>query len=174
MGLSRKLFQLCPPPARVLEVGFGSGVLCGFLQDYNYQVVGIDKDPAVVQYARKRLEEEMLGKPILLECDAFHLAEGLKEYAPFDSSVGQGVLEHFEDAEIVELLRQQLLVANLCLFSVPSELYPRREYGNERLLPLSHWFELCLSLGDGIEPTLNYYGRDEHILGVLKKKGAQS
>ena len=174
LGLGKKILELCPPPAKLLEVGVGSGVLAGYLQDFGYKVVGIDKDPAVIAYAKKRLRGEMLGIPLLLERDAFQLYEGLAEYAPFSLAWSQGLLEHFKDEEIMELLRQQLTVAETVVFSVPSENYPRKEYGDERGLPLPHWFGLCQSLGELAEPTLAYYGHDLHILAVLRRKGDQN
>jgi len=181
-GLGQKIFDLCPAPAKLLEVGFGSACLSGYLADFGFRVVGVDSDPAVIRYAKNRLASEMLGSPegdnpnpLLLERDALHLADGLSEYAPFDLCWSAGLLEHYPDDQIVEMLKQQLAVARICCFSVPSELYPRKEFGDERNLPLPHWFGLCESLGDTIEtPCLSYFGGNLHIMGVLRQKEGQS
>jgi len=170
LTLGKRIMELVPAPARLLEVGCGSGILSGYFSDFGYKVVAVDKDPAVLAYAKRRLTDEMLGMPLLLERDAFTIAESLAEYAPFDASFSQGLLEHFTDEQIVELLRQQLTVAKLVIFSVPSENYPRQEYGDERNLPLPHWFDLCQKLSTLATPTLSYYGRDQHILGILTRK----
>jgi 2-polyprenyl-3-methyl-5-hydroxy-6-metoxy-1,4-benzoquinol methylase len=42
------LAQLVPTPARVLDVGCGSGVLCRMLADRGCTVTGVDLDPARV------------------------------------------------------------------------------------------------------------------------------
>lgn len=168
-GLGQKIMDLCPAPAKLLEVGCGSGILAGYFQDFGYNVVATDKDPAVLAYAKKRLIEEMLGMPVFLEADAFDLS-GLKDFGLFDCAFSQGLLEHFEDAQIVELLRQQLAVAKLCIFSVPSENYPRQEFGDERNLPGPHWFSLMEPLNELAEPTISYYGNGQHLLRVLKRR----
>lgn len=172
-GLGKKIMELVSPPAKILEVGFGSGALAGYLQDFGYQVVGVDKEADVIAYATKRLKAEMLGMPVLIQGNAFELARGLSDMAPFSLCLSQGLLEHFSDSDIKELLCQQLLVAETVVFSVPSDKYPRREFGDERNLPLSHWFGLCKDLFDLAEPTLSLYGgpeKDQHILGILQRR----
>lgn len=172
-GLGKKILELVSPPAKILEVGFGSGALAGYLQDFGYSVVGVDRDAEVVAYAKKRLKAEMLGMPVLIQGNAFELARGLVDMAPFSLSWSQGLLEHFNDQDIKELLCQQLLVAETVVFSVPSDNYPRQEFGDERNLPLTHWFELCRQLFEIAEPTLSYYGgpeKNQHILGVLRRR----
>lgn len=169
-GLGQRIMDLAPPPARLLEVGCGSGLLSGYLQDFGYQTVATDKDPAVLAYAKKRLMEEMLGMPLLLERDGFFLKQGLEEYAPFDLCFSQGLLEHFQDQQIIELLTQQLFVANIVVFSVPSDTYPRQEFGDERNLPIAHWFSLMEQVRVPAEPTIAHYGNDLHLMGVLKRK----
>lgn len=169
-GLGQKIFDLCPPPARLLEVGCGSGLLSGYLADFGYQVVATDKDPAVLAYAKKRLMEEMLGMPLLLERDALLLESTMAEYAPFDCAFSQGLLEHFSDYSIESALHEQLAVANLVIFSVPSEKYPRLEFGDERHLPLAHWYGLMSKFEKEAELTLAEYGNGLHLLGILKRR----
>lgn len=171
-GLGQKIMNLCPPPAKLLEVGCGSGILAGYFQDFGYQVVATDKDPAVLAYSRKRLMEEMLGLPVFLECDAFNISGSLAEFKPFDACYSQGLLEHFSDDQIISLLAEQLATAPLVIFSVPSENYPRQEFGDERNLPLAHWFGLMEQLKNSAEPTISYYGNSQHLLGILRRHDA--
>jgi hypothetical protein len=43
-------------------------------------------------------------------------------------------MEHFSDQEIFWLLREQIRVGKRVVFSVPSDHYPVREWGDERQL----------------------------------------
>lgn len=172
LGLKRKIVEFCPPPAKALEIGCGSGLLAGWLTDFGYEVFALDNDSDVLLTAKRRLTEEKIGLPKFYHGDAFQAAKGMVRFAPFGVAYSQGLLEHFSDIAIVELLKQQAQLAPLVLFSVPSENYPRREMGDERLLPLPHWYSLCEHLNDTHETTLSYYGNDLHLLGVLRcRKG---
>jgi len=170
LTLGKRIMELVPAPARLLEVGCGSGILSGYFSDFGYKVVAVDKDPAVLAYAKRRLTDEMLGMPLLLERDAFTIAESLAEYAPFALSWSAGLLEHFQDDQIVEILRQQLLVASLVIFSVPGIEYPRFEFGDERHLSQEYWFSLCEQLKNKAEATVSMYGNGLHVMGILTRR----
>lgn len=50
-----------------------------------------------------------------------------------------GVLEHFSDEEIELVLNRQREEADVVIHYVPLEGWGEGSYGDERLLPLSHW-----------------------------------
>jgi len=174
LGLRRKITELCDAPAKLLEVGCGSGFLAGWLEDYGYQVYAVDNDSDVLLGAKQRLTKEQLGLPLFFHGDAFAIEDGMKKFAPFDAAYSQGLLEHFSDGQIVELLKQQLALADTVIFSVPSENYPRKEKGDERLLAPSFWFDLCGYFEKMAVATIAYYGGNLHLLGVLKKTGKEN
>lgn len=77
----------------------------------------------------------------------------------------QGLLEHFPDDKIKELLELQLAHSFAVIFSIPSVFYGRQDFGDERLLTREQWQEMLLPF-DVIQ--LDYYDKKRHILGILK------
>ncbi len=71
-----------------------------------------------------------------MQGDAFNLpfADGA-----YDVAFSQGFFEHFEDADIENLLREQARVARRVVFSVPNAAYGVQDFGNERLLTKPAW-----------------------------------
>jgi len=122
-------------PMRVLEVGSGTGSLSIFLSYLGFEVVSIDNDPKVLEMASLQARR-FGGKVNFVEGDAFKLPFQEKS---FDLIFHQGFLEHFNDEEIRRLLDEQLRVAPFVFLSVPCFFYPRRDFGNERLLRQRSW-----------------------------------
>ncbi len=83
-----------PGPARVLDVGCGSGVLLARMQSLGWQVEGVEVDPAAVKAARARGVPVRLGT---LEQQAFPADH-------FDAVHSAHVLEHVHDP--LALLRE--------------------------------------------------------------------
>lgn len=112
-----------PPPARILEVGTGTGALSTLLAACGYDVVGIDKQPTVVESAKA------LADHFRVDC-RFETADGfdLSRYAnQFDLAFSGGVLEHFGAAEASALLRQQAVAARHVMAIVPTWHALRRD-----------------------------------------------
>ena len=67
----------------------------------------------------------------------------------FDVAFSNGVLEHFSDDEIVEIIKQQLFVAKTTIVGIPTKYFSPEEakYGNERVLELSYWRKLIKKCG---------------------------
>ncbi len=70
--------------------------------------------------------------------------------------MSQGFFEHFQDDEIVALLRQQLRVANHVVFSVPNRAYGRKDRGDERLMTRDEWDAVLLGGGFEIVESCDY------------------
>lgn len=128
-------------PRRVLEVGAGTGRMSVFLSHLGMEAVGLDRDEALVARARQ-VNAALNGRASFLCGDAFALPFPADA---FDLAFHQGLLEHFDDAAIVALLREQLRVAPLVALSVPNRHYRRRDVGDERHLSRARWEAL---LGD--------------------------
>ena len=145
-------------PKKILEVGTGTGSMSIFLSYLGYDVIGIDDNEKVLERARK-LNEKMKGRAKFFLCDAFKLSEVFGE-DEFDVVFSQGFFEHFNDSEINILLKEQLKVGKIVIFSVPSNFYPRKDFGDERLLSSNEWKEI---LKDFNVDFIIYYGA--HFLG---------
>jgi len=121
---------------RILEVGVGTGSMSIFLSWLGYTVTAIDTSVEVLAGAARN-HASFAGRPIrFVEGDAFELPFPADR---FDVAFHQGLLEHFSDEEIHRLLDEQLRVAPVVVASVPNENYPRRDFGDERLMSQAEW-----------------------------------
>lgn len=146
-------------PKKILEVGIGTGSMSIFLSYLGYNVIGIDNDEEILERARE-LNEKMNGRAKFVYCDAFKLSEKFMK-DEFDVVFSQGFFEHFNNKEIATLLKEQLKVGRVSIFSVPSNFYPRKDFGNERLLSSDDWKKILKEFNIMF---IKYYG--PQILGI--------
>jgi 2-polyprenyl-3-methyl-5-hydroxy-6-metoxy-1,4-benzoquinol methylase len=119
----------------LLEVGVGSGAMSIFFSWVGLAVTGIDADAQVVQKVQAE-SARLNGRAKFEVADTFQLPYPDQS---FDLIFHQGLLEHFSDEEIHRMLKEQLRVARRVAFSVPNRWYPRRDFGNERLMSRAQW-----------------------------------
>lgn len=105
-----------PPPAKVLEVGTGTGALSVLLASHGYDVLGVDIDEDVVQEARHFAEYFRVDCNFEI-ADAFDLSlfDGR-----FDLAFSSGLIEHFTHEQAVEMLRQQARAARYVMVIIPT------------------------------------------------------
>jgi hypothetical protein len=96
----------------------------------------------------------MNGRAKFVYCDAFKLSEKFMKNE-FDVVYSQGFFEHFSDKKINTLIKEQLIIGKTVIFSVPSNFYPKKDFGNERLLSINEWKEI---LKDFKVDFIMYYG----------------
>jgi len=114
--LLERIRQAVRPPARLLEVGVGTGCLATLLSAQGYDVLGVDADATVVDGARDFAAK--LGVSCRFEvADGFHLE---RYRGQFDLACSLGVIEHFSADQAVQLLRQQAASARKVLAMVPT------------------------------------------------------
>ena len=82
---------------RVLDAGCGSGTISEFLSHHAGQVVGIDSNPAAIEYARQAFQVPNLE---------FKLGQfgDLKNEPPFDKIYCIEVIEHLYENQVAEIL----------------------------------------------------------------------
>jgi hypothetical protein len=68
----------------------------------------------------------------------------------------QGFFEHFDDASIEALVREQLRVGRRVYISVPNARYGVQDFGNERLLTRAEWDRLLRRLGFRVVFSCDY------------------
>ena len=135
----------------ILEVGTARGLHAITLSYVVPRVVGIDADKNLIKIANC-LNAKFKGKAQFLKMDAFNTSFTQNS---FDLCCSQGFFEHFSDSDIISLLEEQLRVAQIVIFSVPSFYYPKRNVGNERLMKLQQWEKLM----GRFRVDAFYYGR---------------
>jgi SAM-dependent methyltransferase len=134
---------LAGPHATALEAGSGPGVMSAFLAMAGVRAIAVDNDPEVLKVARESAARWPV-QPEFVEADIFHLDQLDRTV---DVVFSQGVLEHFGDDEIHEIVRQSLAIAPRLVFSVPSKFYGVQDFGNERLMLASDWERILSGLG---------------------------
>lgn len=119
----------------ILEAGTGSGAMSIFFSWLGRDVTGIDLDARVVEKAKAE-NQRFGGRAKFVVADTFHLPFPDQS---FDLIFHQGLLEHFSDAEIRQILTEQLRCAKTVVVSMPNLWYPTKDYGNERLMTQAQW-----------------------------------
>jgi len=123
---------------RILEIGTGTGLLAIYFSQAGYEVTGVDSDRAVIT-SNMRLNRRFDGHARFLVGDMFDLPF---EADTFDSCYHQGLMEHFDEPEILEALTLQLTVCRQVVFSVPTRMWRGGVFGDERMWSGAHWLRL--------------------------------
>ena len=120
------------------EEGCGIGTFSAILNCHpNIEIVGMsDIDDDMVKLAKKNCPE--LANIITTQ------DMNIQKYEEKpDIIFSHGVLEHFDDASIKTIIDRQVSDAKLAVIHyVPTSLYLKKSIGDERLLPLSYWYDL--------------------------------
>jgi len=113
------------PPARLLEVGAGSGHLSLLLHERGYDTTLLDFSPVAIEHARAMYAAHgHAGKAAAAEDgrfvqgDAFDLPRMSR--GGFDLAWNSGVCEHFDAARLERMLRGMAAVASKVLVIVPN------------------------------------------------------
>jgi len=105
-----------PAGSRILDVGTGAGIFAALVAHHGYDVVGVDEDPDIVEYAGEMAA--FLRSPVRIErADAFDLT---KFHNRFDLVFSLGVVEHFDRPDTVRLILEQARCAPRVLVAVPT------------------------------------------------------
>ena len=137
-------------PHSVLEVGTGRGLHAILLSYFIPIVVGVDIDKKLIKKA-KITNRYLKGRAHFLAMDAFNPV--FLDQA-FSVCCSQGFFEHFSNSDIQILTAKQLKVTKSIVFSVPSNFYPVRNIGDERLMPREEWEKILKSFS----ARVFYYG----------------
>lgn len=137
----------------ILEIGCGTGTITQALLERPgcHRHILLDHDPIMLDMAKFRLREHP-RKTEFLEADA-----RTHDYGHFDLHLihSHGVLEHYQDDDILKIVEAARHCSTVQIHYVPG-LYDTPSYGDERLLPLSHWVNLlkpksAFTFNDGLD-----------------------
>ena len=122
---------------RVLEIGAGSGLSSIALKDYGLNITSLDISPDVIQHILINQRSFRMFFPLIC-CDMFHLPFRANM---FNMVYSQGVLEHFDENDVIKSLREQARVGQRVLIDVPSDKAKGSEdaFGDERYWNWRKW-----------------------------------
>ena len=155
---------------KLLEAGSGTGVLSTYLSSIGYDVNGIDIDSQIIDLSNKIANNySSVKKPTFINKSIFEL--DYKENF-YDISYSNGVLEHFTDEQIIDALKQQLKVAKIVIFGIPTKYFNQEEamYGDERYMDYDFWRKLILEAGGVVleEKSMHYMSKAKRLLNFKK------
>lgn len=141
MKLKRRFLNLIikhsTPNKPVLECGAGTGKFSVYLASLGFNTYAIDFEYAMVERAKQLSELVCPQNPVKVLHEDISAIPFHNKF--FTVSHSSGVLEHFSDSKIIELINEQLRVADTIVFSVPSRYFDKKMQGNERFLTRQEW-----------------------------------
>ncbi len=121
----------------VIEMGCGLGNITKALirENKNCQYKIIDNKSDIIELAIKHIDCSVV------DWDLFDITMPFPYNERCDLIHSHGVLEHFSDDQIHEILKNQLKISPVLIHYVPSNKYDYKSYGDERLLSKEYWKE---------------------------------
>lgn len=153
----------------VLECGAGTGKFSAYLASKGVKVYAMDLEQAMVEQARE------LSKHVSPENEV-NVFQGDIRNIPFENKFfsvthSSGVMEHYSDEEIAEIINEQLRVSDICVFSVPTPYFEKKMLGNERFMKRNKWREIINKSNAKIikETGYHYKALWNRVIDICKK-----
>lgn len=124
---------------KIIECGCGTGKISTYFQNKGYSVTAVDIDNEILHLAKN-----IVKKSSFSEMPKFEIMSILNlqyKNKSFDVAFSNGVLEHFTDDEIIKILMEEMRIADIVIFGVPSKYFNDDEFmhGDERYLTREEW-----------------------------------
>jgi len=153
IGILLKYFDL--KNKSILDVGTGTCQYCIELSLRGAKCEGIDKDPESIKLANRIANDYQINNCIFREIDLSDFGKNESRRNYYDMVFSMGLLEHFDDSKIIEMLKEMGKLGKYIIAGVPyggsdtyklSKSYSQKkgtwEYGFERdFLTLSDLFK---------------------------------
>lgn len=151
MDISQLLKLLPPTPARILDLGMGSGWTSEIFARVGYEVVGLDISPSMIEIAKSKMGEELNLQFFV------HDYEKPFPFGLFDAVIMYDSLHHCEnETKVIENISAALKPGGLFLAVEPGKGHSRtkevtdaaRKYGTtERDMPFGYVKKLLVRHG---------------------------
>jgi len=146
-----------------LEYGFGTGYTAMALANKGYEVLGYDDEPKLIDIAEDK------AKTIIVGSGKVKFTADVTELKKMDVVYSCGLLEHYPDEFIIKILKEQVKLAKKAIvFVIPSEKYPHKEMGDERLMDIAEWEKLLKPVFGKKLIDLHYYCDRILLMGVIE------
>jgi len=152
-----KLIKKYSKNKKIMEAGCGTGIISSYMSSLDYNVVAIDINDKILKLAEEISNNYIKNSnPNFIKKDLFKLDFANKE---FDVIFSNGVLEHFTDDEIKEILKLQLEQANVVIVGIPTQFFRKEKamHGDERYLKIKYWRNLFKECGAKILEEKSYH-----------------
>lgn len=154
----------------IVEFGSGTGILALHIScQNNNKVFAIDKDQDMINLSKKYFIEKFENKNIVFLC------EDIRNFScneKIDVCYSIGVLEHYTDFEIKNLIKKQLSFSRVVIFAIPTKYFDenKKMYGDERYLHLSYWRKLIKKSDARIleESSYHYLNFKQRLFNLKK------
>lgn len=155
---------------KLIESGSGTGVLSTYMASLGYDVTGIDIDEDILKLSKKIAKNyNSKNKPNFQKKSIFELDYKKND---FDVSFSNGVLEHFTNEQIIDTLKQQMKIAKIVIFGIPTKYFNQEEamYGDERYMSYKFWRNLINDAGGIVlkEKSMHYMNKRKRLLNFKK------
>jgi SAM-dependent methyltransferase len=118
MEVGAVMSVLPPPPARLLDVGCGTGWTSVFFARRGYDVVGVDISPDMIHYANELRQQEGLDNLCFVVSDY----EDMPFQGEFDAAVFYDALHHaVDEVAAMRMVYQALKPGGVCVTSEPGK-----------------------------------------------------
>lgn len=153
----------------VLECGSGTGKFAAYLASIGLNSYAMDIEVAMVEQTKNLSNKISPNNPVkVLQGDIRNIPFENKFFSVTHSS---GVFEHYSDSEIVKIINEQLRVADVCVFSVPTPYFEKKMLGNERFMMREEWRKIISQSNAKIikETGYHYKTLSKRVIDVLKE-----
>lgn len=126
--IGQVIYLLPDPPARILDLGCGSGWTSIFLANHGYEVLGVDIAPGMIELARERCREENVSRAHFEVGDFENLESG----DDFDAVLFYDSLHHAEDERAaLEVAFDVLKPGGVCVVCEPGVGHEENRHSRE-------------------------------------------
>lgn len=161
------IIEKTPKGGRMLEAGCGSAILSLVLADYGFKVTALDLSEEVLNYARNKVNLNQIQLNFI-QGDILKLSS-LFENLYFDTVCHSGVMEHFNDTDIVKSLSEQKKISKRVIFGIPNNRNKLidKHFGDERFLSNNNWVKLIKDAGFNSVKVYGDYDLSKYTYFIL-------
>ena len=153
----------------VLECGCGFGKTSIFYASLGMNSYAMDLEQTMVDKTKELSRKINKNNEVKCLCgDIFNIPFKDKFFIVTHSS---GVLEHFQDDEIVKIINEELRVSDYMVFSVPTKYFEKKMLGNERFMSKKEWKKIISRCNAKIVKITGYHYKTfiNRMLDCIKK-----
>lgn len=148
------------PNKTIIEPGCGTATISTHFASLGYISCAVDIDLNILNLAKKISKEYEVNSP-----PSFKRMSILKlkfRDLKFDVAFSNGVLEHFNDDDIIKILKEEMRIAKTVIVGIPTKYFDQSEamYGDERYLDIKSWRSLIAKSGGDIIEESSYHFLD--------------